>query len=280
MADNCNRDVLRCSTPRKRKATSICCIKNRNLRQEDIRYLEQQICNLRNSMSTKPRCQKSTQINKCPAGCRALCDDSSDNEDDCCPKKRYRFVCTRTKCVQTEECPEEDQEEEEECCPTSCKNEEEEDYYDVEDECPKQKKCARKRKRQIKCPEFCPCKPKDPCNKCQKCQKPGRQTNNPYLNFVRDYRRKCCLEGNPAKSMRFLAKKWCELPMECKKKYMVGHCRRRKQPPKVCCKKVRRKKALLWRIFSFWKTRQPRNCKQRRRSRCRKPPACKRRRKC
>lgn len=119
------------------------------------------------------------------------------------------------------------------------------------------------------CPKICPCKPKPRT----KCCKPNPKINNPYFNFLREYRKKCCDEKDPECSNKKLAKRWCALPPACKRKYKCG-------APNVTCKRIKRKKPILARIFSYFGVfGSDRPCRKKRRK-CKAKPVCRRKEAC
>lgn len=73
-----------------------------------------------------------------------------------------------------------------------------------------------------------------------KCMRAGRVTNNGYLNFLREFRRKCC-GMSPIETVRNGAKAWCKLSKreKCRYKNMRPTCTppRRKKNPCRCMRK-------------------------------------------
>ena len=66
------------------------------------------------------------------------------------------------------------------------------------------------------------------------CIKPGRLTNNGYLNFLREFRRRNChLTGQQA--VQIGAKRWHCLPQAEKNKYIKMACGRKMTPRKTGC---------------------------------------------
>ncbi|KAH8404378.1 hypothetical protein KR222_007361, partial [Zaprionus bogoriensis] len=125
----------------------------------------------------------------------AKIDDGGMGPDDsCCPRKPRKSPC----------CP---KKRKKQCCAKRRKP-----------SCAKKPRCPVRRK--PKCaPKPNPCGPK-PCPKrkrCKrpKCQAPGPITNNGYINFLREYRRRNC-GMKPNDLVMKGARVWCRLP-QCKK---------------------------------------------------------------
>ncbi|XP_067636598.1 protamine-like protein 99C [Eurosta solidaginis] len=110
-----------------------------------------------------------------------------------------------------------------------------------------------------------------------RCMRPGPITSNGYLNFLREFRKKCC--GMTAvETVRQGAKQWNRLSCGQKAKYRamgrkLGGCRRKRRKRRGCRPKRRRRSCRP-------KRRKRRGCrpkKRRRRSGCRKKRRPKRR---
>ncbi|KAM8715591.1 hypothetical protein ACLKA7_002612 [Drosophila subpalustris] len=124
---------------------------------------------------------------------------NSNASDACCPKKRRsrpKACCSSPK----PRCP---MRKKPKCKPKP--------RCSARPRCARKPRCAPRRKT---CPKpRCRPKRKPACK--PKCQNPGPVTNNGYLNFLREYRRKHC--GLKPKDMVMkAARAWCRLP-ECKK---------------------------------------------------------------
>ncbi|KAH8295071.1 hypothetical protein KR018_006675, partial [Drosophila ironensis] len=88
----------------------------------------------------------------------------------------------------------------------------------------KRKKRACKRKKRACKPKKSACRRKKRACRRKKCSKPGPVTNNPYLNFVRAYRKKHC-GLKPNDLIRKAARAWCRLSEEKKDVYRRMACK-------------------------------------------------------
>lgn len=65
--------------------------------------------------------------------------------------------------------------------------------------------------------------PISPTPAAKRCLLPGPMQRNPYLNFLREYRKKCC-GLSAVETVRQGAKAWKELPKEERQRYIVEVC--------------------------------------------------------
>ncbi|KAM7355633.1 uncharacterized protein ACRADG_001635 [Cochliomyia hominivorax] len=63
----------------------------------------------------------------------------------------------------------------------------------------------------------------------KRCQRPGPKQRNPYLNFLRDFRKRCC-GLSPIETIRQGAKAWKSLSMEDRQRFIVEAFYTRKRP--------------------------------------------------
>ncbi|CAG9863221.1 unnamed protein product [Phyllotreta striolata] len=93
--------------------------------------------------------------------------------------------------------------------------------------------CGSERKKRTvrKSKKACPCGPKKSHRKRvkskKKCMRPGPSTRNPFLNFLRVFRKQHC-DWSITKIAIEGAKCWCKLSKEDKQKFIKEACRMQK----------------------------------------------------
>ncbi|XP_011189239.1 protamine [Zeugodacus cucurbitae] len=105
-----------------------------------------------------------------------------------------------------------------------------------------------------------------------RCMRPGPITSNGYLNFLREFRKKCC-GMSAVETVRQGAKAWNRLSCKQKAKYRQMACKRPRRKKRRSCRPKRRRRSCRP------KRRKRRGCrpKRRRRSGCRRKRRPKRR---
>ncbi|XP_014093726.1 protamine-like protein 99C [Bactrocera oleae] len=108
-----------------------------------------------------------------------------------------------------------------------------------------------------------------------RCMRPGPITSNGYLNFLREFRKKCC-GMSAVETVRQGAKAWNRLSCKQKAKYRAMACKRPRRKKRRSCRPKRRRRSCRP------KRRKRRSCrpKRRKRSSCRRKRRPKRRRSC